>query len=91
MTIQQDPPPKGGGCLTVILVLAGVVLLLPGACGLIMVVAFPRDVFTDFGATLLVAFLLLLGAGGILLILGAPKIAAPRPPPGQNRNLPPGT
>lgn len=89
MSNDQPVSQPGGGCLTVILVLLGVVLLLPGACGLIMVVAFPRDVFTDFGAILLVAFLLLLGAAGILLIKGAPKIAASRPPPGPKSR--PGT
>jgi hypothetical protein len=79
MTSDQ-PAPTGGGCLAVVLVLVGVVMLMPGACGVIMMLAFPQDVFTDFGSALMVAILLLIGAAGIFLIVRAPAIAAPRRP-----------
>lgn len=53
MIIQQTPPPAGGGLGTVILVLLGIVMLLPGLCALVFTLGFlindPRGTLTEGG------------------------------------------
>jgi hypothetical protein len=65
---QLPPPAQRSGCLTAFMVIAGLILLLPGLCAVI----FGASEFTSPGSdrvvTLLVAIGLALGALGIWMI-----------------------
>ena len=62
--MQPSPPSRGSGCLSVLAIGVGVVLLLPGACAIVL--------FTIQGARELASLLLLVGIVGCALIaLGA--------------------
>jgi hypothetical protein len=75
--IPPRAPPPRGGCLTAFMVIAGVILLLPGVCALI----FGFDTLTssrsDPVVTMLVTLGLMVAVGGIFLIRAA--IRGPRP------------
>ncbi|HEY1542277.1 MAG TPA: hypothetical protein VGG01_07700 [Xanthobacteraceae bacterium] len=64
------PPPASprNGCLQALLILIGVILLLPGVCGVLLVSTDWREVSTDQGALLITLGLLALGAIGIVVI-----------------------
>jgi hypothetical protein len=76
MTIAPgDPdwrPPSSttprNGCLTAFLILVGVILLLPGVCGIILLGTDWKELSTDQTALLITVGLLALGACGIGLI-----------------------
>ena len=60
-------PPQRNGCLTAFLVLAGVVLLLPGLCTM----AFFRGGLSDPSMSLIALITFLVSLGGIALIVFA--------------------
>jgi hypothetical protein len=71
------PPPRNG-CLTAVMVIAGVVLLLPGLCAAIFGVGSLIDIqHYDSMFTVPILFGLLLGFAGIMLIRAV--IRGPRP------------
>jgi hypothetical protein len=74
MSDQQGAPPPnpdrpGMGCGSVLMILVGVILLLPGLCALL----FLQDAGHDPGLLSLLFICLLIGAGGIALIVWAFK------------------
>ncbi|HEY4406383.1 MAG TPA: hypothetical protein VGN55_17180 [Xanthobacteraceae bacterium] len=56
------------GCLQVFLVLLGLVMLLPGICGVIIVGLDPHELMVDPMTLLAVLGLIAIGVGGIVLI-----------------------
>jgi hypothetical protein len=69
---QPAPPSRQGGCLSVLLALVGIVLMLPGVCSLVFVVAFVGGGGTNPGSIVGIwLFTFLLAAAGIALIVGA--------------------
>lgn len=61
------PPPRRDGCLTALMVVAGLILLLPGLCVLMLSSSLPNTHFEDiFNPFVLIC--LLIGLGGITLI-----------------------
>ena len=78
-TIPESPPPspplppreQRSGCLTAFMVLAGIILLLPGLCALLFGgIALTEGSFpSDIGS--LIALGLLIGTGGVMLIVSA--------------------
>ena len=62
------PPPQRNGCLTAVLILVGIVLLLPGICGVIIVALDPHELMVDPNTLLAVLGLIAVGIGGIVLI-----------------------
>jgi hypothetical protein len=77
MTEAQPPwhdpgPPRGPtgrrGCLQVLAVLLGLVMLLPGICGVIIAGLDPHELLVDPNTLLAVLGLIAIGVGGIVLI-----------------------
>ena len=69
--IPQSPPPplqQRNGCLTALMILLGIVLLLPGICGVIIAGLDPHELMVDPTALLGVLGLIVVGVGGIALI-----------------------
>ena len=62
------------GCLPFFLILLGGVMLLPGLCSLVFVIAFPGDVFSDAGLLLACMVMLAIGIGGGVLIVRARRL-----------------
>ena len=74
MTEPEIPPPGNCGCGTVLLVILGIVLLLPGLCSLVFIVALKSDGMRNIGnasITQLWFTTFLVAAGGIWLIVYA--------------------
>ena len=71
------PPTQRNGCLTALMILAGVILLLPGICAF-LVLGFDSSMLRDAAALSLGLMFLAIGAGGIVLIWFA--IRPPRRP-----------
>jgi hypothetical protein len=65
------PPEQRNGCLTALMAIAGVIMLLPGICGLIFGVGNLGSSFVDPVVTLLALLGLAIGVGGIFLIRAA--------------------
>ena len=59
------------GCLTAFMVIAGVVLLLPGLCALVFGAGSLFSSSYDSGFTLFILFGLLVGFGGVMMIRAA--------------------
>jgi hypothetical protein len=64
------------GCATVLLVVLGLVMLVPGVCAIIFITNRPGQLFAQ-GAGVLWSFLLI-GAGGIVLIVLAARLSTRR-------------
>jgi hypothetical protein len=66
----RPPPPDNprNGCLTAFLILVGVILLIPGVCGIILVGTDWHELATDQTALLISAGLLALGVIGVVVI-----------------------
>jgi len=65
------PPPSANprnGCLTAFLLLVGVILLLPGACGILLLTFDWKEVARDQTALLISGGLIALGACGVVII-----------------------
>jgi hypothetical protein len=76
----HKPPsvsPKRNGCLTALMVIVGVIMLLPGVCGLIFGIGSLGQSHMDSTVLQLVLLGLAIGAAGIFLIRAA--IREPRP------------
>jgi hypothetical protein len=69
----HEPPPQRHGCLTALMAVSGVILLLPGICSLIFGGAALFSTSYDPGFTPFIAFGLLVGGVGVLLIRAAVK------------------
>lgn len=70
--VGPQPPSRRGGCLSVLLALLGIVLMPPGVCSLVFVVAFVGGGARDPGSIVgLWLFTFLLAAAGIALIVSA--------------------
>ena len=67
------PTPASGGCLTAIMILAGIVLLLPGICAIILIGIDSREIMHDATLGLATIAMLGAGAGGVALIWWAVK------------------
>jgi hypothetical protein len=67
-SLGPPPPPPRNGCLTAFLILVGLILLLPGVCGIILVGTDWREITTDGTALGITASLLALGVCGIVVI-----------------------
>jgi drug/metabolite transporter (DMT)-like permease len=66
------PPPSGrSGCMVALMIVAGIILLLPGICALAYVVPNPKHAFNDNEAVIVFLTLLAIAAGGIALIFYA--------------------
>ncbi|MBI5263909.1 MAG: hypothetical protein HY852_19045 [Bradyrhizobium sp.] len=68
------PPAQGrSGWLTVLMVIVGIVLLLPGSCALVIVLTSFSEVrrYFDSDMVVLILILVVLGAGGAFLIRAA--------------------
>jgi hypothetical protein len=75
--IPPRAPPPRGGCLTAFMVVAGVILLLPGVCALIFGFGTLSSSRSDPLVTGLVTLGLMVAVGGVFLIRAA--IRGPRP------------
>ena len=72
----RDPatatPARRNPALTALMIVAGIILLLPGLCSLVFIVVLVsdsfRDAFSDPGLTMLWIVCLAVSAGGVLLI-----------------------
>jgi hypothetical protein len=62
------PPPQRHGCLTALMVIAGLILLLPGLCALVFGVGSLTSGGLERGILPFVLVGLLVGAGGVLMI-----------------------
>ena len=71
LTPPPSPPPPRDGCLTALMIGAGIVLLLPGLCAVLIIGFDPRHALTD--PTTLSACLgfFAIAAGGVALIWAA--------------------
>jgi len=65
---SPHPPPQRSGCLTAFMIVAGIVLLLPGLCALLIVGSDPMAVLRDSTGLMALASFLAIGAGGVVLI-----------------------
>jgi len=65
------PPPPRNGCLTAFMVIAGIILLLPGLCAVIFGGMALTQPHFDSGFTSFIVVGLLVGIGGIMLIRAA--------------------
>jgi hypothetical protein len=70
---HQPAPRRPGGCVSALLVLAGLVMLLPGVCVIIYVADRPGQLFAQ-GAGVLWNFLLI-GAAGVAVIVLAIRLS----------------
>jgi hypothetical protein len=68
----QDPSGRRG-CLQALLVLLGLVMLLPGICGVIIATLDPHELMVDPVTLLAVLGLIAIGVGGIALIWWAAR------------------
>ena len=69
------PPRQGGsGCAAALMILAGILLLLPGLCALVFVGYDPKDMLTNPAWLLLVLMCMAIAAGGVALIRAAIKL-----------------
>jgi hypothetical protein len=66
----RPPPPANqrDGCLTAILIVVGLILLVPGVCGVLLVSYDWRELSTDQTVLLIAAGLLALGVCGLVVI-----------------------
>jgi hypothetical protein len=71
------PPEPRNGCLTAFMVIAGIIMLLPGLCALIFGAGALFSSHPDSGFAPFVLVGLLVGFGGVMLIRAA--IRGPRP------------
>ena len=62
------PNPGNSGCLQVLAILVGLVLLLPGLCGIIIAGLDPHELVVDPNAASAVFGLISLGVFGVILI-----------------------
>ena len=62
------PGPGHRGCLQVLAILLGLMLLLPGLCGIIIAGLDPHELMVDPNTLLAVLGLISLGVGGVALI-----------------------
>ncbi len=66
-----SPPPARSGCLTALMIGAGIVMLLPGVCGVLIVTFDPQHALGDQTTLLACIGLFAVAAGGIALIWAA--------------------
>jgi hypothetical protein len=69
--LPGPPPPTpsdSSGCLTVLMIGAGIVLLLPGICAIILAGLDPHEMMVDPSFMLALLGMLAIGAGGVALI-----------------------
>ena len=71
------PPPKRHGCLTAFMVIAGVIMLLPGLCALFFGIGSLGDSHVDSLVVQLVLLGLAIGTGGVFLIWAAIRGSRP--------------
>jgi hypothetical protein len=64
----QPPPNQRNGCLTAFLILIGLILLLPGVCGIILVGTDWNELARDQTALLLTMGLIAIGICGVVVI-----------------------
>ena len=69
--LPPPPLPPRSGCLTALMVLAGIILLLPGLCALIFGGLALTEPHFDSGFLSFIVFGLLVGFGGVMLIRAA--------------------
>ena len=69
--VRPSVPPPRSGCLTAFMVIAGIILLLPGLCALVFGVGSMTNSHLEPALMVLVLFGLMVGAGGIALIVAA--------------------
>jgi hypothetical protein len=62
------PDPANRGCLQVLAILVGLVLLLPGLCGIIIAGLDPHELMVDPNTLVAVLGLISLGGGGVVPI-----------------------
>ena len=64
------PPPSEprSGCLSVLMVVAGIVLLLPGLCAIILIGLDPHEMMVDPSVLFAMVAMLAISGGGIALI-----------------------
>jgi drug/metabolite transporter (DMT)-like permease len=67
------PPHERNGCMTALAIGAGLVMLLPGLCALILAGIDPKEMARDANWALLLLTLMAIGAGGVALIWWAIK------------------
>jgi len=70
MTNQPPSPPPHArnGCATALMIVIGIVLLLPGICGIIIAGLDPHELMVDPSTLLAVVGLIAIGGGGVVLI-----------------------
>jgi hypothetical protein len=68
------PPISRNGCLTALMIVAGIVLLLPGICGVIIAGLDPHELMVDPNTLFAVLGLIAIGVGGIALIWFAVRL-----------------
>jgi hypothetical protein len=71
------PPNSRNGCLQALMIVVGIVLLLPGICGVIIAGLDPHELMVDPNTLLAVLGLIALGVGGVALIWFAVKRPSP--------------
>ena len=65
------PARRRGGCTTALMLIAGIVLVLPGLCAGAVMIAFPQAILRDGSMFALWLICLLIGFGGFALLVRA--------------------
>jgi drug/metabolite transporter (DMT)-like permease len=68
LSSAPPPPSDASGCLTALMIVAGLIMLLPGICSLIAIGADTNEILKDSDLLLLALLFLAIGAGGVALI-----------------------
>jgi hypothetical protein len=64
----QPPSDPRGGCLSVLMVVGGIVMLLPGLCAIILIGLDPHEMMVDPSVLFAMVAMLAISGGGIALI-----------------------
>jgi hypothetical protein len=66
------PPASGrSGCAVALMIVAGIILLLPGICALAIIAPDPKEALNDSTSVMALLSFLLIAAGGVALIVFA--------------------
>ena len=72
---SPPPRPERSGCLTLLMIGAGILLLLPGVCAVIIFADSPKDALNDRTTLMACLAFFAISAGGIALIWAAVRRA----------------
>jgi hypothetical protein len=71
------PPRPRSGCMVALMIVAGVILLLPGICALVILGGDPMEAVRDLNSAMALLGFLAIAAGGVALIWWAIRRPSP--------------